>query len=120
MKYIILNSVIDSLHPGYRPNPFVWFNIFPKSNLLKLPRSQGIAFISRIGHFTEQEYYHFSTSNTPLNNKKAPHLEVFFLSTRIKNYFSFLTHLKGVPSCLTSIKRPVVVSRFTYCSVLGL
>mgnify|MGYP000529673123 CR=1 FL=1 len=29
-------------------------------------------------------------------------------------------HLNGVPSCFTSIKRPVSLSRFTHCSVLGL
>ena len=35
-------------------------------------------------------------------------------------YFSFRTPLKGVPSFLTSIKRPVSLSRFTHCFVTGL
>lgn len=38
----------------------------------------------------------------------------------VKNYFSLVTPLNGVPSCFTSIKRPVSLSRFTHCSVLGL
>lgn len=33
------------------------------------------------------------------------------------NYFSFLTPLNGVPSCFTSINRPVVASLLTHCSV---
>lgn len=38
----------------------------------------------------------------------------------LKTYFSLVTPVKGVPSCLTSIKRPVSLSRFTHCLVLGL
>ena len=35
-------------------------------------------------------------------------------------YFSLRIPLNGVPSCLTSMKRPVLVSLLTHCSVLGL